>query len=129
MPLCCSWRRSGETAEVVSIAPFAGITPTGSEGQRRVSWRYLSRPFPPAPLVNVRHGILTVVRRSLAAALAGLVIAPATAAGQAPCSSPLTADGVPVKPGPALRMGLTPSGEAGGAGPAAAGAAPPPPHT
>src|SRR3954469_25937565 len=95
MPLCCSSRRSCETAEVVSIAPFAGITPTGSEGQRRVSWRYLSRPFPPAPLVNVRHGILTPVRRSLAAALAGLVIAPATAAGQAPCSSPLTADGVP----------------------------------
>src|SRR3954469_18540927 len=102
MPLCCSSRRSCETAEVVSIAPFAGITPTGSEGQRRVSWRYLSRPFPPAPLIDVRHGILTRVRRSLAAVLMGLLLAPATAAAQVPCSSPLTAAGVPVKPGPAL---------------------------
>ena len=62
--------------------------------------------------------MLTGVGRSLAAALAGLLLAPAAAAGQAPCSSPLTAGGVPVKPGPALRMGLTPAGEAGALGPA-----------
>ena len=85
-----------------------------------MSWRYLSRPFPPAPLVNVRHGILTRMGRTLAAALAALLVAPAAAAAQARCSSPLTANGVPVKPGPALRMGITPAGEAGALGPAVA---------
>ncbi len=52
-PLPCSGV-AGADAVVVSIAPFAGITPTGSRvsaGTRR----YLSRPLLPAPLV-ARHG-------------------------------------------------------------------------
>src|SRR3954469_17057321 len=58
------------------------------------------------------------MRRALAAALLSLVACPAVAGAQsAPCPPRTSADGVPVKPGPAVRMGLTPAGEAGALGP------------
>src|SRR3954471_20909912 len=58
------------------------------------------------------------MRWSLAAALLSLVACPAVAGAQsAPCPPRTSADGVPVKPGPAVRMGLTPAGEAGALGP------------
>jgi hypothetical protein len=57
------------------------------------------------------------VRRALALGFSLLAVA-APPAG-ADCGAPRTsADGVPVRPGPALRMGLTPAGEAGALGPA-----------
>src|SRR3954454_1894164 len=59
------------------------------------------------------------MRRFLAAALLVLAAHPALAAGQsAPCPPRTSAAGVPVKPGPAVRMGITPAGEAGALGPA-----------
>jgi hypothetical protein len=59
------------------------------------------------------------MRRSLAAALLALVLSPAPAAGQSsPCPPRTSAAGVPVKPGPAVRFGITPAGEAGALGPA-----------
>jgi hypothetical protein len=58
------------------------------------------------------------MRRSLAAALLVLAAHPALAAAQsAPCPPRTGAAGVPVKPGPAVRMGITPAGEAGALGP------------
>jgi hypothetical protein len=58
------------------------------------------------------------MRRSLAAALLLLGLCPAAAAGQSsPCPPRTGAEGVPVKPGPAVRMGITPAGEAGALGP------------
>src|SRR3954452_15295255 len=58
------------------------------------------------------------MRRSLAAVLLVLAAPPAIAAGQsAPCPPRTSAAGVPVKPGPAVRMGITPAGEAGALGP------------
>src|SRR4051794_16131322 len=58
------------------------------------------------------------MRRSLAAVLLVLAAHPAVAAGQsAPCPPRTSAAGVPVKPGPAVRMGITPAGEAGALGP------------
>src|SRR4051794_22263882 len=58
------------------------------------------------------------MRRSLAAVLLVLAAHPAVAAGQsAPCPPRTSAAGVPVKPGPAVRMGVTPAGEAGALGP------------
>src|SRR3954454_13639278 len=58
------------------------------------------------------------MRRALAAALLALTAWPAVAAAQsAPCPPRTSADGVPAKPGPAVRMGLTPAGEAGALGP------------
>src|SRR3954469_21641511 len=58
------------------------------------------------------------MRRALAAALLSLVACPAVAGAQsAPCPPRTSADGVPVKPGPAVRMGITPAGEAGALGP------------
>jgi hypothetical protein len=59
------------------------------------------------------------MRRVLAAALLVLGLCPAAAAGQSsPCPPRTSAAGVPVKPGPAVRMGITPAGEAGALGPA-----------
>ena len=55
------------------------------------------------------------MRRALAAALLVLGLAPAHAG--ADCMPRTSADGVPVKPGPDVRMGLTPAGEAGALGP------------
>src|SRR3954447_23537249 len=58
------------------------------------------------------------MRRALAAALLSLVACPAVAGAQsAPCPPRTSATGVPVKPGPDVRMGLTPAGEAGALGP------------
>src|SRR3954454_1269156 len=58
------------------------------------------------------------MRRSLAAAILVLAAWPATAAAQSsPCPPRTSAAGVPVKPGPDVRMGLTPAGEAGALGP------------
>src|SRR4051812_21102724 len=60
------------------------------------------------------------MRRSLAAALLVLAASPAPAAAQSsPCPPRTSAAGVPVKPGPDVRMGLTPAGEAGALGPKA----------
>ena len=55
------------------------------------------------------------MRRALAAALLVLGLVPAGAG--ADCTPRTSADGVPVKPGPDVRMGLTPAGEAGALGP------------
>ena len=61
------------------------------------------------------------VRRPAAAALALAVLAtlPATAGAQAPeaCLGDTSAEGVPKLPGPALRFGINPAGEAGALGP------------
>src|SRR3954463_3070513 len=58
------------------------------------------------------------MRRSLAAALLVLAAHPGLAAAQsAPCPPRTSAAGVPGKPGPDVRMGITPAGEAGGLGP------------
>src|SRR3954454_9835329 len=58
------------------------------------------------------------MRRFLAAALLVLAAHPALAAGQSsPCPPRTGAAGVPVKPGPSVRMGITPAGEAGALGP------------
>src|SRR4051812_4145387 len=58
------------------------------------------------------------MRRALAAALLVAGWCPAVAAGQSsPCPPRTSAAGVPVKPGPDVRMGITPAGEAGALGP------------
>ena len=61
-------------------------------------------------------------RETLAAAalaLAVLATLPATAGAQAPeaCLGDTSAEGVPKLPGPALRFGINPAGEAGALGP------------
>jgi hypothetical protein len=53
---------------------------------------------------------------AVAAALAGLALVPAAASGQA-CLGDTSADGVAKLPGPALRFGINPAGEAGALGP------------
>jgi hypothetical protein len=55
------------------------------------------------------------VRRALAVALSLLAVPSAVARGD--CVPRTSADGVPVRPGPDVRMGLTPAGEAGALGP------------
>src|SRR3954470_9722085 len=56
----------------------------------------------------------------IACVVASVLVAgtPSPAAAAAPaCTGDLTAAGVPQKPGPALRFGITPAGEAGALGP------------
>ncbi len=57
---------------------------------------------------------------ALAAALAALAAAPAGAdnAPSGACLGDPSANGVPMAPGPRLRFGITPAGEAGALGPA-----------
>jgi hypothetical protein len=52
-----------------------------------------------------------------AGTLAGLALVPEAGAQSSPCLGDTTADGVPQEPGPLVRFGLTPAGEAGALGP------------
>jgi hypothetical protein len=69
----------------------------------------------------MRRGLGRFVSTALAAGLAAAQLVPAQAAAQAPdvCLGDLNGAGVPVLPGPKLRFGINPAGEAGALGPAA----------
>ncbi|HEY8637660.1 MAG TPA: hypothetical protein VIL64_00360 [Solirubrobacteraceae bacterium] len=59
-----------------------------------------------------------MLRRALPLALAALAALPALAVAQSPfCVERTSADGLAMKPGPPLRMGIAPAGEAGALGP------------
>jgi hypothetical protein len=63
------------------------------------------------------RGHLRLAAFALAAALALAAVSPAMASAQSsPCTGDTTADGVPRKPAPRLRFGITPAGEAGAIG-------------
>jgi hypothetical protein len=69
----------------------------------------------------MRRGAGMIVSVALAAVLAAALMAPADGGAQVPgvCLGDLTGAGVPVEPGPKLRFGINPAGEAGALGPAA----------
>jgi hypothetical protein len=66
--------------------------------------------------VRGRYAIALVVALAIGAAAA--VPSSGQSGGGGPCAGDLTATGVPKKPGPRLRMGITPAGRAGAIGPA-----------
>src|SRR5436305_2120052 len=72
-----------------------------------------------ARIAQMRRGVATIVSAALLAGLLAALIAPAQGGAQAPqvCLGDLSGAGVPVEPGPPLRFGINPAGEAGAIGP------------